>query len=239
LLQNPLDLPFRRLEPLLLGFDLLLTSGLAGQSFSRSAVRGIGQWIWQPRSSNCVGVVGPLCGRPHNEEGCIGSALQVELLPPSRCCGHFRYNLLNETAGQPSPIYGDSIEGRLLLRGHSREETAVLGRREAHESDDDDARSDLVTLSRRGWGREIRLYGQGIHGHPPGTVPTTAIHQVALSPHAEGSGRIEGRPLEGRLLPRPSPRVDRDRLQRPDDDHSALAADGAGVRWGFPFDGPL
>ena len=44
-LQDSHDLPSRRLEPLLMGFDLLLTSGLAGQSFSRSAVRGIGQWI--------------------------------------------------------------------------------------------------------------------------------------------------------------------------------------------------
>src|SRR5262245_57734321 len=56
-LQNSHDLPFRRLEPLLPGFDLLLTSGLAGQSFSRTAVRGIGQRIWQPRSSTCFGVV--------------------------------------------------------------------------------------------------------------------------------------------------------------------------------------
>jgi len=52
-LQNSHDLPFRRLEPLLMGFDLLFTSGLAGQSFSRTAVRGIGQRIWQPRSSTC------------------------------------------------------------------------------------------------------------------------------------------------------------------------------------------
>src|SRR5262245_33175267 len=58
-LQTSHDLPFRRLEPLLMVFDLLLTSGLAGQSSSRTAVRGIGPRIWPPRSSTWFGVVGP------------------------------------------------------------------------------------------------------------------------------------------------------------------------------------
>jgi hypothetical protein len=34
-----------------MGFDLLLTAGLAGQRFYRTAVSGIGQRIWQPRLS--------------------------------------------------------------------------------------------------------------------------------------------------------------------------------------------
>ena len=76
-LQNSLDLPFRRLETLLMGFDLLLTSGLAGQSFSRTAVRGIGQRIWQPRSSTCFGVVGPTRAR---SDGPSASHLAVHLL---------------------------------------------------------------------------------------------------------------------------------------------------------------
>jgi hypothetical protein len=55
-LQNSLDLPFLRLDPVLVRFDLLVTSRLAGQSFSRSALRGIGQRIGQPLAHQTASV---------------------------------------------------------------------------------------------------------------------------------------------------------------------------------------
>ena len=78
--------------------------------------------------------------------------------------------------------YGDSIERFSLGGERSHRESAALDRRGARKSDAGDVLPALPMVSPRGPARATRLGGQGVHGHPPGAVLTTVIHQVALSP---------------------------------------------------------
>ena len=138
-----------------------------------------------------------------NADSCIRSAAG-KASPSRRAVSALRIQGIGLNRREAA-AYGDSIScrppARALPRGSSGLRS-LRGRSVCHSRGSTAAPK---WARPRASGREIAIGGQGIHGHPPRAVSTTVSHQRSLLPLAQGSGRIDRRPLGGRLLAQPAP----------------------------------